>query len=88
MVWYIFSFMVNTFSFREPEFYNQEQDQIRVRPHGRTFVRRCPRTKVRVRLTFTSYSFFCTMLNFFVQTVVHSTLLVSCTKISVRVTFL
>ena len=34
----------------------------KVCPHGRTFVRRCPRTKVRVRLTFTSYSYFCTML--------------------------
>ena len=56
---------------------------------GRTFVRRCPRTKVRVPLTFTSYSYFCMMLKFFfVQTVVHSTLLVSCTKFSVRVTFL
>ena len=60
--------------------------QVKRRPDGRTFVRRCPRTKVRERLTFTSYSYFCTMLKmFFVQTVVHSTLLVSCTKISVRV---
>ena len=39
--------------------------RVKVRPHGRTFVRRCPRTKVRVRLTFTSYSYFCTMLKFF-----------------------
>ena len=31
---------------------------VRVRPHGRTFVRRCPRTKVRARHTFTSYSYF------------------------------
>ena len=62
---------------------------LKGRPRGRTFVRRCPRTKVSVRLSFTSYSFFCTMLKkFLVQTVVHSTLLVSCTKISVRVTFL
>ena len=38
---------------------------FKVRPHGRTFVRRCPRTKVRVRLTFTSYSYFCTMLKIF-----------------------
>ena len=38
---------------------------LKVRPHGRIFVRRCPRTKVRVRLTFTSYSYFCTMLKIF-----------------------
>ena len=31
---------------------------LRVRSHGRTFVRRYPRTKVRVRLTFKSYSYF------------------------------
>ena len=36
-----------------------------MRPHGRTYVRRCHRTKVRVRLTFTSYSYFCTMLKKF-----------------------
>ena len=61
---------------------------LKVCKHGHIFVGRCPRTKVRVRLTFTSYLYFCTMLNFFfVQTVEHSTLLVSCTKIRVRVTF-
>ena len=42
--------------------FKAENTAVKVRPHGRTFVRRCPRTKVRVRLTFTSYSYFCTML--------------------------
>ena len=62
---------------------------LKVRPHGRTFVRRCPRTKS----TCTTYFYIVLVLlydakKFFVQTVVHSTLLVSCTKFSVRVTFL
>ena len=38
---------------------------VKGRPHGRTFERRRPRTEVRVRLTFTSYSYFCTMLKKF-----------------------
>ena len=32
-----------------------------VHTYGRTFVRHCPRTKVRVRHTFWSYSYFCMM---------------------------
>ena len=46
---------------------NLDTSSLKVRPHGRTFVRRCPRTKVRVRLTFTSYSYFCTMLKKFLS---------------------